>query len=332
MTQLVTTTPPPQTAQTAAQTTASAASAAASAALAQFVPDSARESPAVLPAAPVAVEPVGWDAHVPKLQVRSAAERIAAKRATEAERAKMLPIQQQHQELQERYAQVTTSQHRADTEFQRLVDAGDIDGAFKVKGLSVTFDDLQRKMLVAAGALPPPDPRYDALKRELETEREARTRLAQEAQARDAKQRDAQQWDQDVRDIRTELGALDLPGAASFAGAPGAAESVTRLVAQQGLTLQQAAATVYQDYRTLYQELRQAFESDQPRIAETPSVRPLVNGETSPPRSGVQSETMPSTGVRALPSSRGVVVAPQLSSNPRERAAQVVSMALNFKG
>ncbi len=242
-------------------------------------------------AAAAAAETSDWQKELPKPKVHSASERIAAKLAAQREAAQRAPLEQQLAAERARFSQFTESQQRADAEYSRLIEAGDVDGALKVKGLSHGLQDLQRTMLRAKGALPPPDPRFDSLKAELDalkTEKQAREAAENEARSRSQSQ---QQWQQDVAAVSSEIAALPLPGAAMFAKAPNVAEAVTRtLVNDPTLTVRQAAAMVYADYQALDNSLSQIFRGaspqaqvqSQPSILQRPTQAIPVNGGAAP--------------------------------------------------
>lgn len=242
--------------------------------------DGASPAPGTPGAAAPAPAADPWEAELPKPVIRSAAERIAAKQAAAVERARFVPVEQQLQAERARVAQLTQTQAEAESKFKRLLDAGDIDGALEVKGFGKSFFELQRQMLQAKGALPPPDPRYDKLSAELAEYKQKEAANARQQAEAQARAQAAAQWQADVAEVQAEVAQLPFAGAKEFAAAPGVNEAVTRaLVDNPGLTTAQAAAIVRQDYLALYKALSTTFGAQ--------------------PAS--QAESFPGSGVRATP-------------------------------
>lgn len=265
------------------------------------VPSEAVSTPAPDPQAQVPEGEEGpadpWAAHAPpQNKPQSARERIMAREQARQQRAAEVPLVEQLRQEQARVAQLTQAQQHAETEFRRLLDAGDIDGALRVRGIDKSFADIQRQLLIAKGAMPQAtDPRVDQIAQQLEYERQQRAQWEQQQQQQLQRQQAQQQWAEDTQAVQQELAGLSAPDAKAFSELPGVAESVLRvMVNNTSLTLEQAAYMVRQDYL----QLAKAFSGWQfqpaPSTEQMPAMPQIPNGV--PPRRGaVPLKAVPDT-------------------------------------
>lgn len=206
-----------------------------------------------------------WDAKLKALQIKpqNIRERLAAKQAREQAAAQTQSLQEQYNQLQSKLQEVTGAEQRAMNEFQAHLDKGDVEAALKVKGLPVSFEDLQRAKLKAMGAISdvPRDPRVDAMEARLKAyeEREAKQQEAyRQRQAEMARQRERQEG---IEAVKQELSSLSLPGAKELTTLQGFNEAVLELMMHNpNADLETAAAVARRDYFAWYQQLKSAFE------------------------------------------------------------------------
>lgn len=228
-----------------------------------------------------------WEAKAPKPKPKSITDRLAARREAEARAKTAAEYEARVAELEAERQRLTADQSRADAEFRRLIAAGKLDDALKVKGVSLTFQQLQEAELRRLGALKGggADPRVDELRAELaalKSEREKSIERYRQQQAEAERQR---QFDEDRAAVVEELAGLGLPGADRFAKAPGVAETVLHMMAQDPqLTTEQAAASARQHFAALYTALHDVFgETAAPVTQRTQSPAAAAPGRTIAP-------------------------------------------------
>lgn len=221
---------------------------------------------AAAPDAPAAdVDP--WEPKLPQVKPQNMRERLAAAQAKREAAQQNSTLQAQFDQLQSRLTEVTTAEQRAMAEFQANLDKGDVEAALKVKGLPVSFEDLQRAKLKAMGAISdtPRDPRIDAMEKELKAFKEAeakRQEMFRQRQEQAALQREQQEA---LQQVQVEIEALELPGAKELTQVAGFKEAVLQLMMHNpDATIEQCAAVARRDYLAYFDQLQKAFGGSKP--------------------------------------------------------------------
>lgn len=237
---------------------------------------------------------------LPKPKPQSLAERLALKAQREEAAKQSQTYEAKLREMEAQTQTLVSQQQRADAEFQRLIDANDVEGALKIKGVSLPFQELQRRELIRRGALEGggKDPRVDAMAKELESLKQERAQALQrqqQAQLRAQQQREQQEYE---RIVTEELSTLKVPRAQEFAKSAGVSQAVLQVMMQdRSLTTEQAAAIVYRDYQALYEQLNGVFGKQQaPAPQQQPPAQSLRERITAP-RAAVPTGAAPATGV-----------------------------------
>ena len=278
-------------------------------------------TPAVAPGAQPAAPADPWEAakaEIPKPRIQSAHDRIIAKQVAQLEAQKRAPLEQQLTQTQQQLQEYQAQQQLQASKFTELLNKGDIDGALKVRGLDVNFEQLQRKLLESQGMLNPEHSRIAELERQLK-ERDDREQKAQaEARQRWEQQQRAEEWQQGVMSVKTDIAAQSLPGAKELAEAPGFAETVLRTMSENlGLTLPQATAMVRDRYFAMVQGIIPAFAN---QLSSTPASAQPGRPPAGPP------------GMPGASNSQPAAAPPEAQQTPEQRRRAIIAQAVSLMG
>lgn len=242
-----------------------------------------------------------WLKHIPQAKPQSLADRLAQKAAREEAQRQAQTYESRLKELSEQNQGLLTAQQQADAKFQQLIDANDVEGALKIKGVSLPFQELQRRELIRRGAITggdAKDPRVDAMAKELDAlkqERAAAMQRQQQAQMRAQQQKELQEYEEIVSN---ELSSLSVPKAPEFAKAAGVPQAVLQVMMQdRSLTTEQAAAIVYRDYKALYDQLAPIYGAQAPAAPQQQAQQPDLRARLTAPRAAVPDGAAPAAGV-----------------------------------
>jgi hypothetical protein len=244
-------------------------------------------------------EPVDpWAPKIPQVKPQSARERILAKQAAQQAAAQANTLQSQFEQLKAQHEQVTTQQQSANQKFEELMRAGQVNEALKVRGLSVSFEDLQREVLKARGAISdaPKDPRVDAMAKELEELKAEKQRQQEMIRQRQEQQAKAKEWQDGITAVKTELAASQLPGAAALTEVAGFNDAVLSVMMRDpSIELESAAAIVRRDFEAFFKQMLPVFQAQQA------AAQPKTNTKPSPAERVGARRTAPSP-MQKLPS------------------------------
>lgn len=225
------------------------------------------EQPTATPDGQTATPVDPWEPKLPQVKPQNMRERLAAAQAKREAAQQNSTLQAQFEQLQSRLTEVTGAEQRAMTEFQAHLDRGDVEGALKVKGLPVSFEDLQRAKLRSIGALSdaPKDPRVDAMEAKLRAYEEAEQKRAETARQRQEQAAQQREWQEGVAQVKAEIEALELPGAKELTNLHGFNDSVLAIMMKNPeASVEQAAAVVRRDYHALFTNLSAVFGQPPP--------------------------------------------------------------------
>jgi hypothetical protein len=230
------------------------------------------QSPAAAPDAP-AVDADPWEPKLPQVKPQNMRERLAAAQAKRQAEQQNSTLQSQYDQLQSRVSEMTSAEQTAVAKFQELIAKGEVDEAFKVRGLPVSYEDITRAKLKAMGAISdaPRDPRVDAMEKELKAFKDAEQKR-QEAY-RQHQERQAQQREQNeaLQQVQVEIESLPLPGAKELTQVAGFNKAVLQLMMHNpDATIEQCAAVARRDYLAYFDQLNKAFGGQQARPQSAP--------------------------------------------------------------
>lgn len=203
-----------------------------------------------------------WAPKLAPVKIASARDRILAKQSAQQAAQQSQTLQAQFDQLQARLTEVTGAEQNAMAKFQEHLDKGDVEAALKVKGLPVSFEDLQRAKLKAMGALSdaPRDPRVDAMAEELRALKEEKQKQQEAFRQRREQEAQQREWQEGVAQVKAEIEALELPGAKALVNLHGFSDSVLAIMTKNPeASVEQAAALVRRDYQALWTNLQEAF-------------------------------------------------------------------------
>ncbi len=221
-------------------------------------------------------QPDPWASKVPTVKPQSARERILAKQAAQQAAQQANTLQSQFEALKAQHEQVTAAQQTANQKFEELMRAGQVNEALKVRGLSVSFEDLQREVLKARGAISdaPRDPRVDAMEAKLRAYEEAELKRQEERTKAREQQARAREWHDGLAAVKTELAASQLPGAAALTEVTGFNDMVlTIMMKDPNIELEQAAAIARRDFEAFFKQMLPVFQAQQ-AAAQQPTKSP----------------------------------------------------------
>lgn len=251
-----------------------------------------------------AVAPVDpWEVKAPPVKISSARDRILAKQSAQQAAQQSQTLQAQFDQVQARLTEMTGAEQRAMAEFQANLDKGDVEGALKVKGLPVSFEDLQRAKLKAMGAISdtPKDPRVDAMEAELRALKEEKQKQQDAIRQRQEQAAQQREWQEGVAQVKAEIEALELPGAKHLTGLHGFNDSVLAIMMKNPeASIEQAAAVVRRDYQALYTNLREAFE--QPSQQAAAPMAPATTQRQTPAQAVASRRAAAPAPLGAIPS------------------------------
>src|SRR6187549_885210 len=207
-----------------------------------------------------------WEPKIPQVKPQSARERILAKQAAQQAAAQANTLQSQFEQLKGQYEQLTSGEQRANAQFSKLLEEGNVQEALKVKGLSVSFEELQRAELKRRGAISdvPRDPRVDALESKLKGYEEAEQKRQEMIRQRQEQQAKAKEWQDGIAAVKTELAASQLPGAAALTEVAGFNDAVLQVMMRDpNIELENAAAIVRRDFEAFFKQMLPVFQAQQ---------------------------------------------------------------------
>jgi hypothetical protein len=224
-------------------------------------------------------------------------ERIAQREGQLQAQQTTAQLQAQLEAERNRVAQLTTQQQQADAQFRELVQAGKVDEALKVKGVSATVGELSRALLQAKGGLPAggKDPRVDQLEKQLQTFVSAEQQRIQQAQQAQAELERRQIEEQDIKDLTEEIAALPYEGADALAQFPRFSEYVYQGV-RQGRDTEEVVRDMRESYQKVFHDLCKAALAG---AFEFPPEVQLAAGSRPAPKAGVRQVVPPRGGAKA---------------------------------
>jgi hypothetical protein len=190
-------------------------------------------------------------------------ERLIAKGERQRAAEQTGSLQSQFEQVKAQLEQVTSGQQKANLEFEALMKSGKVDEALKVRGLSVSFEDLQREVLKARGAISdaPRDPRVDAMAAELKALKDEKQKQQETIRQRQEQAAQQREWQEGLAQVKTEIESLELPGAKELTQLAGFPDAVLSLMMHNPeATIEQCTAVARRDYQAHYDQLRKAFE------------------------------------------------------------------------
>jgi hypothetical protein len=156
-------------------------------------------------------------------RIESARDRIIAERtkAPVEDHAKQLHSQlQQERQYREQYF----------AKQRELMEAGDYDGLLQM-ATGLSLKDVQQRVLEKRGALPPPDPRLDALQQRIQAYEQAEQQRRQQAEEQHRTKQQQAAYKQHVDAMKRQLKASDYESFDEKAEAYGFAEKCVELLA-----------------------------------------------------------------------------------------------------
>lgn len=222
-------------------------------------------------------------------------ERLAQRQGQQQAQQTTQQLQAQLEAERARLAQLTTQQQHADAQFRELVQAGKVDEALKVKGVSATVGELSRALLQAKGGLPAggKDPRVDQLEKQLQTFVSAEQQRIQQAQQAQAELERRQVEEQDIKDLTEEIAALPYEGAEALAQFPRFSEYVYQGVLQ-GRDTEEVVRSMRDQYQKVFHDMYKAALAG--AFEFPPDVSPPVGAK--PGKAGVRQVVPPRGGAK----------------------------------
>lgn len=278
----------------------------------------AQQGAAVVPDAPTEdADP--WEPKLPQVKPQNMRERLAAAQAKREAAQQNSTLQSQLEQLQSRFSEATSAEQNAMAKFQEHLNRGEIDEAFKVKGLPVSFEDIQRAKLKAMGAISdaPRDPRVDAMEKELRAFKEAEQKRQEAYRQHQERQAAAREEQEALQQVQVEIEALPLPGAKELTQVAGFKEAVLQLMMHNpNATIEQCAAVARRDYLAYFDQLNKAFGSGGQRTMGAAPTQQAPQQRQSPAQAIAARRT-----AAAAPAPLGAL-SPNMSLKERQAAAK----------
>lgn len=233
----------------------------------------------------------------PKERVTSIADRFKKKANTLEEQLEQERLARA--QLEAKLNDVTAKEQKANEEFTKLIEAGDIDGALKVRGLSTSFDDLQKRYLQQQGALPTvEDPKVAKLEIELQEFKRKEAEQRQAYEQRQEQARKQQAYLDATAQIKKEVAELDFPGAKELTEVTGFADLTLKVLAssQEELTVAEAATISRGSFKEVYEQLHKVFGPREPKNPEKSGPAPS-NAEATLSQSKAGDVSAPTDGM-----------------------------------
>ena len=229
----------------------------------------------------------------------AARERIAKRFGAVEQQSEAQRLQQELAAERARLQEVQTREAQQDAKFRELFEAGRIDEALKVKGVSATLGDMSRQLLAhkTNGGIAGKDPRVDQLEGRLQSFLDAQQKAEQQARQAELQRQQAAIAQEEASALAEEIASLPYEGAEALKGLPGFVDSVYGdMVQSRGTADVETAVRRHRDnYQELFKQLWQAakagaleFPSDDEEQHEKPSKRQAQarSAPVSIPRNG----------------------------------------------